>query len=227
MIRFFKRRGAGGLEPEIFKRDQRLVRIVDHLAEQCEYFLALGKEAGISAIYAGNRYPRLECLAGEHSGEAYFVLADKAAELKNVYLHNQKPSEFLSTLESDKPYLFSRDVLFVLSPSGGGADRRFGEEVAFIMEKFRGLFLLITGFKVPGREEFRFETHRGRECSAKNLAGCFTGENRVYYPAYAPASMRKPSAGWVLVAAGRNADYEFTDDVAELLSRDGGQGESS
>lgn len=226
MIRFFRRHGGGSAEPEVFKRDVRLVRVVDHLAEQCEYFLSMGKDAGLSALYAGARYPRIECLACEHSGETFFVLADRAAELKNVYLYNQKPAEFLAALESDKPYLFSRDVLFVLSAAGGGAERRLPEEIGFVMQKFQGLFLLITGFKVPGREEFAFETHRGRECSARNLAGCFSGDYRVYYPAYSPASRRKPSAGWVLVTAGRNADYEITEDVAALLSRDGVQGEA-
>jgi len=216
---FFKRilgdRKTGGA----MRRDPLLLKVLDGVLEGCEYVLATGENAADSVLFLGARHPSLEFLACEHKSETFFEATDKAARLKNVYLHNATPAVFMQTIDADKPYLFSRDVLFIVLAGGGGAERRLPEELAFVAQRFEGAFMLVMGLRVPDRDEFGFETHRGRECSMKNFAPLFKDvEHTLYYPGYsAPGGKRHKLPGWGLFALGRNADFDFRDDIKQFL----------
>jgi hypothetical protein len=203
------------------RRDSGLQKVVDGVLEGCEYVLAVGEGASETVLYLGARHPNLECLACEPKSETFFEASDKASRLKNVYMHNASPSDFMKMIESDKPYLFSRDSLFIISAAGGGPERRVPQEVEFVSGRFQAAFLLVLGFKVPEREDFGVTTHRGRECSMKNLAPNLKGaEYTLYYPAYdVPGSKRRRLPGWGLFTLGRNAEYEFSDEIKEMLTK--------
>lgn len=216
---FFKRifgdRKIGGP----IRRDPLLQKVLDGVLEGCEYVLATGDTAVEAALFLGARHPSLEFLACEPKSETFFEASDKAARLKNVYLHNAAAADFIKTIEADKPYLFSRDVLFIVLAAGGGAERRLPEEIRFVAERFQGAFMLVMGLRVPERDGFAFETHRGRECSMKNYGPMLKDiEHTLYYPAYSVSGSRKNRPwGWGLLALGRNADHTFSDEIKKHL----------
>ncbi len=208
--------GAGG-----FLADRSLTRVLDCVLEGCEYVIGAGAGAPETVVALARRHPHKECLACEPSSEKCFELENASGGLKNVYLHNAAPGRFLELLAADKPYLFGRDVLFLLSAAGGGAERRFFEEVAFVGGNFQAAFLAVHGFRVPERDDFDFDSQRGRECSYKNIGPLLPGGGHsLYVPAYpVRASRRRRYKGWCLVPMGRNAEFPFPEDVKTLLAK--------
>lgn len=221
MAGFFKRITGRDKPKGPLYRDRKMLQVAEGVLDSCEYVLVVGDEAADTALFLGSRNPGIECLACEPKSEIFFEASEKASKLKNVYLFNSAPGVFLKTIESDKPYLFSRDVLFVVSAAGGGADRMLPAEIEFVAGNFQAAFLQIVGFRVPEREDFGVVTHRGREVSMKNLAPAFAGvEHMLYYPAYAAVGSRRGKPpGWALFALGRNANYEFSDEIKDLLGK--------
>jgi len=204
-----------------FLADRNLARVLDCVLEGCEYVVGAGAGAPETVVALARRHPHKECLACEPSSEKCFELENAAEGLKNVYMHNAAPGRFLDLLAADKPYLFGRDVLFLLSAAGGGAERRFFEEVGFVAGSFQAAFLSIHGFRVPEREDFDYDSQRGRECSLKNVGPLLTAsEHTLHFPAYAVrASRKRRYKGWCLASMGRNAEFSFPGDVKTLLSK--------
>ncbi len=204
-----------------FLADRNLARVLDCVLEGCEYVIGIGAGAPETVVALARRHPHKECLACEPSSEKCFELENASEGLKNVYMHNAAPGRFLELLAADKPYLFGRDVLFLLSAAGGGAERRFFEEVDFVAGRFQAAFLSIHGFRVPEREDFDFDSQRGRECSFKNVGPLLSGgEHGLYFPGYAVrSSRRRRYKGWCLAPLGRNAEFSFPEDVKTLLAK--------
>ena len=213
--------GKGAKVSGGFLADRNLTRVLDCVLEGCEYVVGVGAGAPETVVALARRHAHKECLACEPSAEKCFELENASEGLKNVYLHNAAPGRFLELLAADKPYLFGRDVLFLLSASGGGAERRFFEELDFVAGRFQAAFLAIHGFHVPEREDFDFDSQRGRECSLKNVAPRLGGaEHSLYFPAYAVrSSRRRRYKGWCLAPMGRNAEFTFPADVKDLLAK--------
>ncbi|NJB67640.1 hypothetical protein GGQ74_001280 [Desulfobaculum xiamenense] len=204
-------------------RDTQLERIVDCVLDGCEYALVIGDEAPAAAHRVAARHSACECIASEHDSDVYHTALNRAADCKNLYLHNVTPRELLCRVEEEKPYLFSRDVLVVLNAAGGGPERRFADEVSFVFDRFRAAFVLFVGCRVPGRDDFLVHSQRGRQCSAANLKPIFARtEHALYYPRYSvPAMRRGRLPGWGLAALRSNAMYEFPDGMREAVARVG------
>jgi len=215
--------GRGGAKT-FLDRDPLLWRVVDGVIEGCEYALAVGDGAADMAVQLARRHAHREILACEPKPELYHQAQNRAGKAKNIYLHNVAPGRFLDLVKSDKPYLFDKDVLIVLSAAGGGAERRFFDEVAAVAASFQGAWLLILGCRVPERDEFSFESQRGRECALGNLAPHLgDGPQTLYLPAYGvPASRRRQVAGWCLAALGRNAATPLSEDIVGLMVKSSG-----
>lgn len=213
--------GGGAGDETALDRDARLSRVVAALIESCEYALCAGEGAADLAVQMAKRNPQREVLACEPKSELCHRAANRAGGSKNVYLHNVSPREFLRMVGIDKPYLLEKDVLMVLGAAGGGGERRFFDEVSFVASRFQAAYLLILGCRVPGRDEFVFESHRGRECSLKNLAPALgAAEHTLYIPAYdVPPSKRRSIPGWCLAALGRNASLAPPEEAVSLMAK--------
>jgi hypothetical protein len=173
--------------------------------DACEYVIAVGEGSLDTAIFLGERYPTVECLACEPRSEKYFEATQRSSGLKNVYLFNSAPNFFLKMIERDKPYLFGRDVLIVESASGGGAERNIKREIEFMAGRFQAAFVLVTDVGAPDA---------GVDYSLKSLAQSFAGAK---YSPYRPAHAAKDE--WRLFALGRNHDFDFSDEAKDLLAR--------
>jgi len=216
--RFFHRRQGLGLG---FAEDPALAQVLDAVLEGCEYVLGAGDGAALTLAAEARRYPGKEFLACEPGPEQCHDVSNRAEGIKNLYLHNRTPAEFLDILAQDKPYLFGRDTLFFLSALGGGGERRLFEEISFVAGRFQACFLLLSGLRVPDRDEFAYATHRGRECSLKNVRPCLAGAvNSLHLPAYAVRpSRRRVLKGWGLFCLGRNAEFVFPEPLAGLVRK--------
>ncbi|WP_461209167.1 hypothetical protein [Desulfocurvus sp. DL9XJH121] len=213
--------GRAGARAEALEKDPSLGRMVAGLLENCEYALCAGDGAADLAVHLARRFPQREILACEPKSELCHRAMNSAGQAKNAYLHNVTPAQFLGLVETDKPYLLDKDVLVVLNAAGGGAERRFFDEVSFVASRFAAAYLLVLGCRVPGRDEFAFESHRGRECSLKNLAPSLGGSaHSVFVPGYeVPGSRRRAVAGWCLIALGRNASAVLPEEAAALAAK--------
>ena len=216
--RLFRRRKGLG---KGFAEDPSLAALLDAVLEGCEYVLGAGDGAALILAAEARRYPGKEFLACEPGSEKCHDVGNRAEGIKNLYLHNRTPADFLDLLARDKPYLFGRDALFFLSALGGGGERRLFEEIAFVAGRFQACFLLLSGLKVPDRDEFAYATHRGRECSLKNVAPCLAGTAGVLHlPAYpVKPSRRRVFKGWGLFCLGRNAEFVFPEPLVPLVQR--------
>ncbi len=211
--------GGSGRERTVLDEDQRLERVLDSVLECCEYALFAGHGALDMAERVARRHPERECLACEPASEPYYAVAGRTEKVKNLYLFNQRPREFLLGVKHDKPYLMERDTLVVLSVAGGGAERRFFAEAAFVAANFAAPYLLALGCRVPGSEAFGADSNRGRECSLRNLRPCFAGvPHSLYFPNYAlsPTRGRMP-LGWALASLGRNAHAMLPEEAQPLV----------
>jgi hypothetical protein len=214
---FRRRKGLG----KGFAEDPALAQVLDAALEGCEYVLGAGDGAALTLAAEARRYPGKEFLACEPGPEKCHEVGNRAAGIKNLYLHNLSPAEFLELLARDKPYLFGRDTLFFLSALGGGGERKLFEEIGFVAGHFQACFLLLSGLRVPERDEFAYATHRGRECSLKNVAPCLAGVASVLHlPAYpVQPSRRRVLKGWGLYCLGRNAEFVFPESLASLVQK--------
>lgn len=201
--------------------DPRLEKVLDGVMECCEYALFAGQDALALAERVARRHTDRECLACEPAGEPFYSASGRTEKVKNLYLFNQRPREFLLGVKHEKPYLMERDTLVVLSVAGGGAERRFFAEAAFVASNFAAPFLLALGCGVPGNEGFGADSNRGRECSLKNLRPCFAGvPHNVYFPAYSlPASRGRRPKGWALATLARNAHTQLSEEYQALLAK--------
>lgn len=218
---FSKLFGRGSGANTFLDRDPQLGRVIDGVVEGCEYALAAGDGAADLAVQLARRHGHREILACEPKSELCYQAENRAGNAKNIYLHNMTPERFLRLVQSDKPYLLDKDVLVILSAAGGGAERRFFDEIASVASTFQGAWLMVLGARVPDRDDFAFESHRGRECSVKNLIP-HLGQtpHTLYFPSYAvPSSKRRQIPGWCLAALGRNAGVDLPDEVAELAAK--------
>ena len=198
--------------------DPRLGRLAGALLGECEYALAAGDGCAEMAVALARRYPQQEILACEPKSELFYRAENRAGNSKNIYLHNMEPGKFIRMVGTDKPYLLEKQVLVVLAVAGGGAERRFFDEVSFVAETFQSAWLLVVGCRVPERDEFSFESHRGRECSLKNLAPSLGGVPfSVYVPGYGVAASRRRSVkGWCLFGLGGNAVVSLPEEGVSL-----------
>lgn len=204
-----------------FREDAALGALLDAVLEGCEYVLGAGDGAAMTLAAEARRYARKEFLACEPGPEKCHEVANRAEDLKNLYLHNLTPAEFLDLMARDKPYLFGRDALFFLSALGGGAERRLFEEISFVAGRFQAAFLLLSGLRVPDRDEFAYATHRGRECSLKNVGPHLGAAPHVLYlPAYpVKPSRRRVYKGWGLFCLGRNTEFLFPEHLSGLVQK--------
>lgn len=219
MAGFFRRLlGRGGGERTLLDKDPQLGRLAGALLGECEYALVVGDGGADAAVQLARRYPQHELLACEPKSEVYYRAENRAGDSKNIYLHNMAPGDFLDMVGRDKPYLLEKDVLVLLSAAGGGAERRFFDEVALVALQFQAAWLLVVGCRVPERDEFVFENHRGRECSLKNLAPSLaSATHSLYIPGYSvPASKRRKTNGWCLAGVGRSAGIALPEDAVSL-----------
>lgn len=216
--RLFRRRKGLG---KGFAEDAALASLLDAVLEGCEYVLGAGEGAALTLAAEARRYPGKEFLVCEPGPEKCHEVGVRAKGVKNLYLHNLTPAEFLDILSRDKPYLFGRDVLFFLSALGGGGERRLFDEISFVAGHFQACFLLLSGLRVPDRDEFAYATHRGRECSLKNVAPCLAGATSVLHlPSYpVKPSRRRTLKGWGLFCLGRNAEFVFPESLAPLVQK--------
>jgi len=212
-------RGRGAATP--FEADPFLDRLVQGVLDCCEYAVFAGEGAAAMAERVAKRHTDRECLACEPAGEPFYAASSHTEKVKNLYLFNQRPREFLLGLKHDKPYLMERDTLVVLNVPGGGSERRVFAEAAFIASTFAAPFLLLLGCRVPGNDAFAFDTNRGRECSLKNLRPCFVKTpHTLYFPAYSvPQSRSRMLKGWCLATLGRNAHHAFPEEIMALLTK--------
>lgn len=215
--KLFGRRGAPATALDA---DPYLGRVLDAVLDYCEYALFMGEGAAAMAEGVARQRPDRECLACEPGGDTFYSATARAARVKNLYLFNQRPREFLLHVRDGKPYLLERDTLVVLHVPGGGAERRVFDEVAFVAEFFAAPFLLVLGCRVPGEPGFGHDSHQGRECSPANLAPHLgAAQAGLLLPAYAAPGGRARAKGWCLLPLGRNAHHLLPEDAAHLLRK--------
>jgi|GEM_PF-2223217 hypothetical protein len=212
--------GRGGAPATPLDADARLGRVLDAVLDCCEYALFAGEGAAGMAERVARQRPDRECLACEPGSDSFYSATARTAKVKNLYLFNQRPREFLLGVRDGKPYLLERDTLVVLHVPGGGAERRVFDEVAFVAEFFAAPFLLVLGCRVPGEPGFLYDTHQGRECSPANLGPHLGGAGAgLLLPAYAPPGGRLRAKGWCLLPLGRNAHHLLPEETSHLLRK--------
>ncbi|MFK4764251.1 hypothetical protein ACI3L3_05660 [Desulfobaculum sp. SPO524] len=205
----------------VFACDDALARVADCVMDACEYVVALGGEAPANALHLAARAQDRECLACEHESDRYHTALNLGAASKNFYLYNLTPAEFLRHIDTEKPYLYSRDALVVLDVAGGGARRDVLAEMEHICGRFEGAFVLLVGCRVPGGTGFTATRVDGHDFSLRDArVWRLLEDGTIFYPRYRITGRRRGAVpGWGLATLGRNALYTFPDAIMRDLRR--------
>ncbi len=206
LSRLFKKKKAGRRLSELlpigFHGDRYLLDLVDLIAGRCECFIETGANVGSTLAYMAQNYPHMKCLSCEPDPEAYKYAIENTIGLGNIKIFNETSQEFIFRLRHEYKSLFDGKTMFWLDAHGYGFKWPLKDEIAFITSEFMSGYILIDDFKVPGRDDFLYDTYKGQICSLDFVKGTFDKKHvyNVYYPAYTEkTSPCHPLCGWCLI----------------------------
>ena len=147
-----------------FHGDRYLIKLVDTIIRNCDYFIETGTNVGSTIIYVARTYPHVFCFSCESDTKAFQYAVKNSFGLKNIFFYNDISSKFLESLIKENPHLLRENILFWLDAHGHGFEWLLKREIAFITYNFRKAYVLIDDFKVPGLSCFSYNKHKGQEC---------------------------------------------------------------
>jgi len=204
-----------------FHGDQYLLRLVDHVIKDCEWFVETGTNVGSTLAYVARTYPDVECLSCEPDRAAFKRARENMGLFPNATVFPETSQTFMERLEAEYSHLFSENVLFWIDAHGFGFEWPLREEVRFISSHFERGYMLIDDFRVPKHEEFGYDNYQGQECAMRYIEDAIDEEwnYQLYYPDYTEhTSSHHPLRGWGLFAFGE-AQSEFPDEISSFIYR--------
>lgn len=193
-----------------FHGDQYLLRLVEVIIDQCDYFMETGTNVGSTLAYVARSFSNVRCLSCEPDVRAFDEAVKTTAEFPNAFVYNETSQAFFTRLKQHESALFEAAVLFWLDAHGYGFEWPLKEEVYFITRAFKKAYILIDDFKVPGLDCFGYDQYQGHVCSFDYVKGEVSPDidYQLYYPRYTERTSRyHPLRGWGLIAFGH--DYEL------------------
>jgi FkbM family methyltransferase len=168
-----------------FHGDRHLLTVVAALAGRCQQFLETGTNLGTTLGYVARTFPHLHCLSCEPDPAAAAVARRHVAGRPQVEFFAETSQAFLERLRR-RPELHGPTTLAWLDAHGYGFEWPLREELAFLSRRFRGGYLLIDDFEVPGRPEFGFDAYGDHVCNFEYVRSALAPRwrHRLYYPAY-------------------------------------------
>ncbi len=147
------------IKQEPFHGDPHLQGLVNLLIPEVALFVETGTGAGSSLKWVAEQYPWLLCW----SCEAHYPTAKKAQQytitLNNVHIFDGLSTELLALFQNQMPGLITRRGLFWLDAHSHGFGCTLLEEIEAIQRLWRGGFILIDDFVVPGKPEFGYDVN--------------------------------------------------------------------
>ena len=197
-----------------FHGDQYLLKLVDHIIGQCNYFIETGTNVGSTLSYVAQTYPDIHYLSCEPDLNAYNEALKNTVEFSNVSIYNEASQAFITRLKKNESAFFEADVLFWLDAHGHGFQWPLKEELYFITRAFKRAYILIDDFKVPGLDCFGYDEYQGQICSFDYVKESINPaiEYRLYYPNYTDrTSNHHPLRGWGLIEFGYNHELKLSE----------------
>lgn len=204
-----------------FHGDEYLLSLVDHLAGQCRVFVETGSNVGSTLAYVARTYPDLRCLSCEPERSAFEQAREHTSQYGNVFLFSGRSQEFIHYLVDHESTIFSQPCLFWLDAHGYGFEWPLKNELEFITSCIGSAYILIDDFKVPGRDDFKYDIYQDQICSYDFVKGALNPSRtyQLYYPTYKDkTSKHHPLCGWGLLVIGHN-DFQIPEQLAGKMER--------
>ncbi len=203
-----------------FHGDKYLLDLVDCTLRDAEVFIETGANVGSTVAYVAQKYRHIVCLSCEPDPSAYSELHRAVAGMQNVQVHNESSQEFMGRIRREMTHLFTKRCVFWLDAHGFGYPWPLREEVAFFTGSFSSGSILVDDFRVPGMDQFRFDSYDGQVCSYEYIEGSLSPEKqyRIVYPSYTDrTSNHHPLCGWVLIAYGVAANLVINPSLQDKI----------
>lgn len=204
-----------------FHGDEYLLALVDFLAGQCKVFVETGSNVGSTLAYVARMYSGLRCLSCEPDRSAFDQAREHATQYGNVLLINGTSQEFIRYLVEHETAIFSQPCLFWLDAHGYGFEWPLKKELDFITKHFDSAYILIDDFKVPGRDDFKYDIYQGQVCSYDFVKDALNPSRdfQLYYPTYRDkTSKHHPLCGWGLLVFTQDA-FHIPEPLAGKMER--------
>jgi hypothetical protein len=205
-----------------FHGDQYLLRLVDLIIDECDYFIETGTNVGSTLAYVARSFPNIRCLSCEPDARAFQEAVKNTAEFSNVSIYNETSQAFITHLKQHERTLFEANVLFWLDAHGYGFDWPLKEEVFFVTRAFKRAYVLIDDCKVPGLDCFGYDKYKEQICSFDYVKDAINPhiEYQLYYPCYKDRTSRyHPLRGWGLIVFGLIRELELPGFLQDKVKR--------
>jgi len=210
------RRGASQFLDIGFHGDRYLLQLVEALAKESNVFIETGTNVGSTLAYFARKYPATKCFSCEPDDSAYSLARENTEKLENVSLFHGTSQQFIENILANENWVFSEQCLFWLDAHGYGFEWPLNQEIEFITTRFESGFILIDDFKVPGQQQFGYDTYQDQICSYDFIKDSINPakSSQLYYPTYSDqTSMHHPLRGWGLLVMERD-DFRIPESLA-------------
>jgi hypothetical protein len=204
-----------------FHGDEYLLSLAESLAGKCTLFVETGSNVGSTLAYVAKQYPWLRCLSCEPDGSAFEQAKTNAGKYGNVFLFHGRSQEFIDYLAKHESKMYSEPCLFWLDAHGYGFEWPLKKELEFITGEFDSAYILIDDFKVPGRDDFKYDIYQEQICSYDFVKDALNPAKKyqVYYPTYKDkTSKHHPLCGWGLLIFGHE-DFQVPEQLVGKMER--------
>jgi len=201
--------GVLGFHGDIYMRN-----LACDLLSKSNYYIETGTHQGETLYYVGDSFSSLPVLACEPDSTRFSQATELTSSKKNVTIHNIVSQELLKILQEDYQHWFGQVGTFFLDAHGYGFEWPLKEELAFITKHFKGAYILIDDFLVPGHPNFGYDVFNEHVCSHEYVRESLdsNAQWRLFYPKYwRRTSNYHPLRGWGLYALGDAINYAFPD----------------
>jgi hypothetical protein len=208
--------------PVGFHGDLYLMKLVDSLIKNTNFFIETGTNVGSTLSYFARTYPNVQCFSCEPDLQAFEAALKNTKMLSNVNIYNETSQKFLRRIKRHHSYLFKENVLFWLDAHGYGFKWPLKDEVRFITEQFHSAYILIDDFRVPGLDCFKWDAYKEQVCSFEYIKDSINNNigYSLYYPAYTDhTSKHHPLTGWGLIEFGRDNDLIIPKNLQNILHK--------
>lgn len=200
------------VQPVGFHGDRHLISIIDEVVQQgVTHFIETGTNVGSTLRYFAEKYPEVQCFSCEPDETAYKCAISINKKNKNTQLFNIDSETFLKDLLRKNPQLTESFSLFWLDAHGYGFDWPLKFEIEFITKNFKKSCIIIDDFKVPMKNNFKFDSYEDQECSFEYIRDSIKTESfDLYYPVYdEKTSEHHPLTGWGLFLFGQSIPFSL------------------
>jgi len=201
-----------------FHGDHYLLQLVDHIINDCSYFIETGASVGSTLAYVAKTYPDIHCISCEPNVNAFKRALHHINDYKNTTLYNETSEDFLTHLKELSPH---SEALFWLDAHGNGFKWPLKQEINFITTYFSRAYILVDDFKVPELDCFGYDEYREEICSFDYIEDALNQKfaYRLYYPKYTDrTSDYHPLRGWGLIEFGHPQELEFSEGLSSKIS---------